>query len=139
MSLSKNVSLSDLNEIKWLLCFSAGVGRTGTMIAIDISLDHMVQFGTVDVLGCVTKLRSQRNYMVQSDDQYQFIYEAILEAASTPGDTEVPADQLSAYIQDLKAVDGKSGISKLSFEYQVICSLDIYLNFWSEFHLHLTF
>lgn len=97
---------------------SAGVGRTGTMIAIDISLDHMVQFGTVDILGCVTKLRSQRNYMVQSDDQYQFIYEAILEAASSPGDTEVPADQLSAYIQDLKSVDGKSGISKLSSEYQ---------------------
>ena len=46
--------------------FSAGIGRTGTMIALDILLDQIHAEGAVDVKQCVTKLNQQRVQMVQT-------------------------------------------------------------------------
>jgi protein-tyrosine phosphatase len=70
------------------VCHSAGVGRTGAFIVIDSMLERMKQEKTVDVYGHVTCLRAQRNYMVQTEDQYIFIHDALLEAAIS-GSTEV--------------------------------------------------
>ena len=47
------------------LC-SAGVGRTGTLIALDILLQRIKARQPVDVFGVVMKLRQQRLFMVQS-------------------------------------------------------------------------
>ncbi|ESN95495.1 hypothetical protein HELRODRAFT_102544 [Helobdella robusta] len=79
---------------------SAGVGRTGVYIVLDAMLERIKHSGTVDIYGHVTCLRSQRNYMVQTEDQYVFIHTAILEAV-TCGNTEVPARNLFAHIQSL--------------------------------------
>ena len=70
---------------------SAGVGRTGAFIVIDSMLERLKRERTVDVYGHVTCLRAQRNYMVQTEDQYIFIHDAIYEAVVC-GDTEVPAN-----------------------------------------------
>uniref|UniRef100_A0A672RD34 Receptor-type tyrosine-protein phosphatase F n=1 Tax=Sinocyclocheilus grahami TaxID=75366 RepID=A0A672RD34_SINGR len=78
----------------------AGVGRTGCFIIIDAMLERMKHEKTVDIYGHVTCMRAQRNYMVQTEDQYIFIHEALLEAA-TCGNTEVPARNLYAHIQKL--------------------------------------
>jgi protein tyrosine phosphatase len=59
---------------------SAGVGRTGAFIVIDSMLERLKHEKTIDVYGHVTCLRAQRNYMVQTEDQYIFIHEALLEA-----------------------------------------------------------
>jgi receptor-type tyrosine-protein phosphatase F len=64
------------------------VGRTGAFIVIDSMLERMKHEKTVDVYGHVTCLRAQRNYMVQTEDQYIFIHDALLEAALS-GSTEV--------------------------------------------------
>ena len=45
---------------------SAGIGRTGTLIALDILLDQADKEGVIDVYQCVTKLREQRTQMVQT-------------------------------------------------------------------------
>jgi protein tyrosine phosphatase len=45
---------------------SAGVGRTGTFIALDILLQQMAHEKVVDIYGCVQKLRQQRMLMVQT-------------------------------------------------------------------------
>ena len=63
-----------------LFDYSAGVGRTGAFIVIDSMLERLKHEKTIDVYGHVTCLRAQRNYMVQTEDQYIFIHEALLEA-----------------------------------------------------------
>ena len=55
------------------------MGRTGAFIVIDSMLERMKHEKTVDVYGHVTCLRAQRNYMVQTEDQYIFIHDALLE------------------------------------------------------------
>ena len=45
---------------------SAGVGRTGTFIAVDIALEQAKKEGVVDIGGIVNRLRQQRMKMVQT-------------------------------------------------------------------------
>ena len=47
--------------------FSAGVGRTGTFVAIDIGLQQMKANGAIDVRSIVAKMRMERNLMVQTE------------------------------------------------------------------------
>ena len=45
---------------------SAGVGRTGTYIALDIMLQQMPFTDSVNVYECVRDMRAKRLYMVQT-------------------------------------------------------------------------
>ena len=45
---------------------SAGVGRSGTFIALDITLDQMAAEKTVDVKGTMQRMREKRMYMIQT-------------------------------------------------------------------------
>ncbi|XP_073699239.1 protein tyrosine phosphatase receptor type Db [Garra rufa] len=96
---------------------SAGVGRTGCFIVIDAMLERVKQEKTIDVYGHVTLMRSQRNYMVQTEEQYIFIYDALLEAVSC-GNTEVPARNLYAYIQRLSQTEPPEHISGMEQEFK---------------------
>lgn len=60
---------------------SAGIGRTGTFCAIDISINRLIDCKTVNVFDTVTKIRLQRAQSVQMRDQYVFCYMAVLEYA----------------------------------------------------------
>lgn len=57
---------------------SAGVGRTGTFIALDIALQQIRAEKKVNVLDIVKDLRRQRMKMVQSFSQYLLIYQCIV-------------------------------------------------------------
>ncbi|XP_063085229.1 receptor-type tyrosine-protein phosphatase S isoform X15 [Cavia porcellus] len=96
---------------------SAGVGRTGCFIVIDAMLERIKPEKTVDVYGHVTLMRSQRNYMVQTEDQYSFIHEALLEAVGC-GNTEVPARSLYSYIQKLAQVEPGEHVTGMELEFK---------------------
>ena len=44
----------------------AGVGRTGTYIAIDAMMDKMKQEGKVDIYNFILQMRRERHLMVQT-------------------------------------------------------------------------
>ncbi|KAM8850970.1 receptor-type tyrosine-protein phosphatase F isoform 19-T20 [Spinachia spinachia] len=96
---------------------SAGVGRTGCFIVIDAMLERMKHEKSVDIYGHVTCMRAQRNYMVQTEDQYIFIHEALLEAA-TCGNTEVPARNLFAHIQKLTQPPPGETVTAMELEFK---------------------
>ncbi|EQB77392.1 tyrosine-protein phosphatase non-receptor type 11 isoform 1 [Camelus ferus] len=59
---------------------SAGIGRTGTFIVIDILIDIIREKGVdcdIDVPKTIQMVRSQRSGMVQTEAQYRFIYMAV--------------------------------------------------------------
>ncbi|KFO96750.1 Receptor-type tyrosine-protein phosphatase eta, partial [Calypte anna] len=58
---------------------SAGVGRTGTFIAIDRLIQQMEMENTVDVYGVVYELRMHRPLMVQTEDQYVFLNQCVVD------------------------------------------------------------
>ena len=53
---------------------SAGVGRTGTFIAIDIALEQAKREELVDIAGIVNRLRQQRMKMVQTLVSISIVY-----------------------------------------------------------------
>ncbi|VDM10889.1 unnamed protein product [Wuchereria bancrofti] len=59
---------------------SAGIGRTGTFIVIDILLSQIKRLGPhcqIDIPRTVQMVREQRSGMVQTEQQYRFVYQAV--------------------------------------------------------------
>ncbi|XP_073671426.1 protein tyrosine phosphatase receptor type Fa isoform X7 [Paramisgurnus dabryanus] len=100
---------------------SAGVGRTGCFIVIEAMLERMKHEKSVDIYGHVTCMRAQRNYMVQTEDQYIFIHEALLEAG-TCGSTEVPARSLYTHIQKLTQIPPGDAVTAMELEFKKLAN-----------------
>lgn len=94
------------------------MGRTGCFIVIDAMLERMKHEQAVDVYGHVTLMRSQRNYMVQTEDQYVFIHDALLEAAVC-AHTEVPARSLYSHLQKLTNTPPGETVTAMELEFKV--------------------
>uniref|UniRef100_A0A672JX04 protein-tyrosine-phosphatase n=1 Tax=Sinocyclocheilus grahami TaxID=75366 RepID=A0A672JX04_SINGR len=61
---------------------SAGIGRTGTIVVIDMLIDNIDAKGLdcdIDIQKCIQMVRDQRSGMVQTEAQYKFIYLAVLQ------------------------------------------------------------
>ncbi|XP_043501745.1 tyrosine-protein phosphatase 69D-like [Polistes fuscatus] len=101
---------------------SAGVGRTGTLVALDSLLQQLTEEGQVSIFNTVCDLRHQRNFLVQSLKQYIFIYRALMEMAQY-GDTEIPASQLKATVTRLRQRDNGKEKCRMEEEYDKISSL----------------
>lgn len=81
-------------------------------------LERMKHEKSVDIYGHVTCMRAQRNYMVQTEEQYIFIHEALSEAA-TCGNTEVPARNLYGHVQKLGLIPPGETASTIELEFKV--------------------
>ena len=60
---------------------SAGVGRSGAFCTLDISIDELKDKSRVNLQGVVRRMRLERAYSVQTDEQYEFCYRTVLEYA----------------------------------------------------------
>jgi tyrosine-protein phosphatase non-receptor type 11 len=65
---------------------SAGIGRTGAYIVLDALLYHIDKHGLnceIDIQKVVEEARAQRSGMVQTEEQYKFLYEVIKHYSET--------------------------------------------------------
>ncbi|XP_076814846.1 receptor-type tyrosine-protein phosphatase F-like isoform X2 [Clavelina lepadiformis] len=100
---------------------SAGVGRAGCFICIDSMLERMGHENSVDIYGQVTCMRAERNYMVQTEDQYIFIHDALLEAINC-GNTELSAHNLFNHLHKLTSPEGDSPVTGMEMEFKRLAS-----------------
>ena len=81
-------------------------------------MSRIVAEKNVDVFGFVRSMRSHRCLMVQTEAQYIFIHDALLEVVEC-GMTEVPARELPSQFKYLQTLDEASDKTLLELELQV--------------------
>ncbi|XP_050089258.1 tyrosine-protein phosphatase 69D isoform X2 [Anopheles aquasalis] len=97
---------------------SAGVGRTGTFVALDTLTQQLHEEGQVFIFNTVCDMRYQRNFLVQSLKQYIFLYRALAELAYF-GDTEIDHKSLASTVEALKQPSSENvEISRLEHQFQ---------------------
>ncbi|XP_069482889.1 receptor-type tyrosine-protein phosphatase kappa-like [Ambystoma mexicanum] len=92
---------------------SAGIGRTGTFIALDILLKMARVEQKVDIFQCAQKMREKRVNMIQTKDQYVFLYDALTEGIVC-GLTAVPVEEIqqcSAKMRERNPVTKMNGFA----------------------------
>ncbi|TMS16933.1 Tyrosine-protein phosphatase non-receptor type 7 [Larimichthys crocea] len=95
---------------------SAGIGRTGCFIVGSIGCQQLRESGQVDILETVCQLRLDRGGMIQTTEQYQFLYSMLAQYSSQlqhnqeqnqnqpdtlPQNQQNPEDQASKQLQNL--------------------------------------
>ncbi|XP_029077569.1 receptor-type tyrosine-protein phosphatase T isoform X1 [Monodon monoceros] len=98
---------------------SAGAGRTGCFIAIDTMLDMAENEGVVDIFNCVRELRAQRVNLVQTEEQYVFVHDAILEACLC-GNTAIPVCEFRSLYYNISRLDPQTNSSQIKDEFQTL-------------------
>nr|XP_022292898.1 tyrosine-protein phosphatase 10D-like isoform X5 [Crassostrea virginica] len=78
---------------------SAGVGRTGTFIAVDYLMQFVRTSDVIDIYSYVMKMRNNRPNMVQTEDQYVFIHDCLRDFVNQNSEDddeeeETPEDQI---------------------------------------------
>lgn len=82
-----NLKLKELNDGGPIIVqCNNGIGRTGTYIVIDILIkliEHQGWESKIDIQRSVQLLRAYRGGMIQSEDQYKFVYQTLLHYIET--------------------------------------------------------
>jgi len=68
---------NNVDEQPWLVHCSAGIGRTGTLLGIDIGMDSLEATNYADAINIVDAMRVGRGGMVQTPEQYEFVHKCL--------------------------------------------------------------
>ncbi|XP_067931849.1 tyrosine-protein phosphatase 99A-like isoform X2 [Watersipora subatra] len=99
---------------------SAGVGRTGTFIVLEAMMKQITQKRSVNVQGFLKHIRTLRNHMVQTEDQYIFIHYALLNFIECAGRTDIQPKKFHMMIDELDSNFDSSGETVLEKQYKTI-------------------
>ena len=100
---------------------SAGVGRSGTFIALDMELQKAAVEDKINPFSRVLELRDFRNYLVQTESQYIFLHDAILEGILF-GYEDTPVEELHVLIDNLMKVDPEAGKTGFELDFKALTS-----------------
>ncbi|XP_054764154.2 receptor-type tyrosine-protein phosphatase alpha-like [Lytechinus pictus] len=101
---------------------SAGIGRSGVLIAMDSVVDQANKTGKVNVHGFVQAMRDCRQNMVQTDEQYVFLHEAVLESLVCE-DTRIPVEEFDIRLQKLTQQPSERGDTLLAKEFKTLSKI----------------
>ncbi|CAH8452471.1 unnamed protein product [Schistosoma turkestanicum] len=96
---------------------SAGVGRTGTYICIESLIRQLKVEQAVSVRGFLEHIRQQRMKLVQTEQQYAFIHDALREYILYPSHSIRPL-HFSDYLRHLYELDS-TGTSNLMKQFEM--------------------
>ncbi|XP_076113929.1 receptor-type tyrosine-protein phosphatase gamma-like [Mytilus galloprovincialis] len=98
---------------------SAGIGRTGTYIALDALLEEGRTTGFLDIFKFLKKMRYSRMNMIQTSNQYVCLHYALLEAF-TMKDTKIRKDEFSEVWQSIRTDQKALNHQRLNKEYKML-------------------
>ncbi|KAF8567392.1 hypothetical protein P879_05782, partial [Paragonimus westermani] len=96
---------------------SAGVGRTGTYICIESLIRQLKAEHVVTIRSFLEHIRQQRMKLVQTEQQYAFIHDALREYVLYPSHAIRPT-HFADYLSHLRELDS-SGRSNLERQYEM--------------------
>ncbi|XP_054850076.1 receptor-type tyrosine-protein phosphatase H [Eublepharis macularius] len=82
---------------------SAGVGRTGTFIALDSLLSQAQKEGQIGVYSFVQRMRMNRPLMIQTESQYVFLHQCLLDRIQPPSQVDSEKMQSAAVYENTLA------------------------------------
>ncbi|ELT88458.1 hypothetical protein CAPTEDRAFT_112007 [Capitella teleta] len=101
---------------------SAGVGRTGTFIALDFLQDMAEEEQAIDLFNCTMNMRRDRVNMIQTVEQYLFVYDALLEALKA-GKTAIPCSSFRREYDLLYQIEGPQDKSRLQVQFETLATM----------------
>ncbi|XP_071180902.1 receptor-type tyrosine-protein phosphatase mu-like [Mytilus edulis] len=101
---------------------SAGVGRTGAFIALDALYEHSRKTGYLDIMEYVQMMRKDRMNMIQTHEQYEIVFETLLELLTVP-DTSIQTSDFCEYIQQQESKTLPKNQTMYSEEFQRLRAL----------------
>ncbi|XP_041436655.1 receptor-type tyrosine-protein phosphatase kappa isoform X3 [Xenopus laevis] len=98
---------------------SAGIGRTGTLLALDILLKRARAEGKVNVYDCALQMRRRRPNMIQNQGQYMFLYDVLLETLVCSS-TSLPVEGVLTHMRHMQTLDPGTNTSGFTREFQAV-------------------
>ncbi|XP_059482652.1 receptor-type tyrosine-protein phosphatase kappa [Neocloeon triangulifer] len=97
-----------------------GGGRSGVYLAVDANLELMEEEDCFDVFGYLKKLRQSRKGLIETMEQYKFVYDT-LEEFVVCGNSWFPVSELSARLRAKSAKNPITKQNEYQREYAQIC------------------